>query len=74
MESIAVIKVAVGVTKAEMVSLHQDHDELFRTFALCVMKKAAICKLTTVIECECGKKCYKFYIRSNSKRDACRCR
>ena len=28
MESVAVIKVVVGVKKAELMSLHQDHDEL----------------------------------------------
>ena len=33
MKSVAGIKVAVGVKRAELVSLHQDHDEPFRTFA-----------------------------------------
>jgi len=36
-------------------SLHQDHDELFRTFATCVRSKAEICNLTKVRECEWGK-------------------
>ena len=33
LESIAVIKVAVGVKRAQLMSMHQDHDEPFRTFA-----------------------------------------
>ena len=33
MESIVVIKVAIGVKKAELMSLHQVHDEQFRMFA-----------------------------------------
>ena len=34
MVSIAVIKVAIiGVKKAELMSLHQDHDEPLKTFA-----------------------------------------
>ena len=40
MESIAVIKVAVGVRRAELMNLHQDHDEPFRTFATRVHSKA----------------------------------
>ena len=36
MESVAVIKVAVGVKREELVSLHQEHNEPFRTFATCV--------------------------------------
>ena len=54
MELIAVIKVAVGVKRAELVSLHQDHDEPFRTFATRVQSKAETCNFTTVSEC--GKK------------------
>ena len=33
MESVAVIKIAVGVKKAELMSFHRDHDEPFRIFA-----------------------------------------
>ena len=33
MESVAVIKVAIGVKRAELMRLHQDHDVPFRTFA-----------------------------------------
>ena len=56
MRSVAVIKVAVGVKRAELVSLHLDHDEPFRTFATRVRSKAETCNFTTVKECECGKK------------------
>ena len=56
MESVAVIKVAIGVKRAELMSLHQDHDEPFRTFATRVRSKAETCNFTTVSECECGKK------------------
>ena len=55
MESIAVIKVAIGVRRAELMNLHQDHDEPFRTFATRVRSKAETCNFTTVSECDCGK-------------------
>ena len=60
MESVAVIKVAVNVKKAELVSLHQDHDEPFRTFATRVRSKVETCNFTTVSKCLCGKKCYMY--------------
>ena len=56
MESVAVIKVAVGVKRAELLSLHQDHNEPFWTVTTCVRSKAETCNFTTVSECECGKK------------------
>ena len=55
MESIAVIKVAIGVKRAELMNLHQDHDEPFRTFATRVSSKAETCNFTTVSENDCGK-------------------
>ena len=42
--SIAVIKVAIGVKRAELMSLHQDHDKPFRTFATCVRRKTETLK------------------------------
>ena len=54
-ESIAVIKVAIGVRRAELMNLHQYHDEPFRTFANRVQSKAETCNFTTVSECDCGK-------------------
>ena len=56
MKSVAVVKVAIGVKSAEIVSLHQDHNESFRTFATLVQSKAETCNFTTYSECECGKK------------------
>ena len=48
MESVAIIKkVVVGVNRAELVSLHQDYDELFKTFTTRVRSKAVICNFTT---------------------------
>ena len=38
-ESAAGTKVAVGVKRAELMSLHQDHNEPFRTFAIIVEKR-----------------------------------
>ena len=55
MELIAVIEVAVGLRRAELMNLHQDHDEPFRTFATRVRSKAETCNFTTVSECDCGK-------------------
>ena len=39
-ESIAVIKVAIGVRRAKLMSLYQDHDKPFITFAIRVRSKA----------------------------------
>ena len=55
MELIAVIEVAVGLRRAELMNLHQDHNEPFRTFATRVRSKAETCNFTTVSECDCGK-------------------
>ena len=55
MESIAVIKVCVCVKRAEIMSLHQDHNELFRMFAILVRRKAETCNFTTVRSVTVGK-------------------
>ena len=54
MESLVVIKVAVGVKIAELVSFHLDHDEPFKKFATLfeVKQKLVQQKLTTASECE----------------------
>ena len=50
MDSVGVIKVAIGVKRAELMSLHQDHDGPFRTFATDVFhSKVKTCNFTTVI-------------------------
>ena len=51
MQSIAVIKVAVGVRRAELTKLSQDRDEAFRTFATRVQGKAETCKFFTMSKC-----------------------
>ena len=50
MESVPVMKVAVGFKRAELLSLHQDHDEPFRTLATRVRSKAETCNFTTTSE------------------------
>ena len=59
MESVAVIKVVVGVKRAVLVSLHQDHDEPFRTFATRVRSKVETCNFTIVSECVCENKMFQ---------------
>ena len=48
MESIAVVKVATGVKRAELMSMSQDHDEAFRTFATRVRGKVETCGFTSL--------------------------
>ena len=55
MESIAVIKVAIGVKRAELTSMSQDYDEPFRTFATRVRGKAETCNFTTTRTCPCSR-------------------
>ena len=52
MKSVAALKISVGVKTAEVVSLHQNHDEPFRTFATRVQSKEETFNFTTIIECE----------------------
>ena len=47
---------AVGVKRAELVSLHQDYDEPFRMFTTRVQSRAETCNFNTISECECVKK------------------
>ena len=56
MESIAVIKIDIGVKRAEVMCLRKDHDEPFTTFAIRVRSKTETCNFTTVSECDCGKR------------------
>ena len=53
MKSMAVIAVATGVLRAELVTMNQDRDRAFRTFAARVCSKAETCSYT--IGCSCGK-------------------
>ena len=54
MKDLAVIAVAPGVVRAELMQMHQDRDESFRTFAAKVRGKAETCGY---VNHECEKKC-----------------
>ena len=51
MKSLAVIAIATGVTRAELVQMRKEHDESFRSFAARVRGKAEICNYTTKCSC-----------------------
>ena len=53
MRSLAVIPVATGVLRTELLQLRQERDEPFRAFTARVRGKAETCAFTTT--CECGK-------------------
>ena len=53
MRSLAVIPVATGVLRTELLILRQERDEPFRAFTARVRGKAETCAFTT--RCECGK-------------------
>ena len=53
MRSLAVIPVATGVLRTELLQLRQERDEPFRAFTARVRGKAETCAFTTI--CECGK-------------------
>ena len=55
MQSFAVIPVARGVLRAELMQLQQEPNEPFRTFAAKVTGKAETCGFTSSSTCECGK-------------------
>ena len=50
----AVIPVAIGVRRAELMDLRQAPDEPFRTFAAKVKGKAETCSFTTTAKCSCS--------------------
>ena len=53
MKSLAVIAVATGVIRAELVVMQQDRDETFRSFAARVRGKAETCSYIT--KCSCAR-------------------
>lgn len=55
MQSFAVIPVAKGVIRAELMQLQQAPDEQFRTFAARVKGKAETCGFSTSASCQCGE-------------------
>ena len=55
-ESVVVIKFAMAVKRAEVMSLHQEHDEPLRTFTTRISSIVETCNFTTVSERKFGKK------------------
>ena len=53
-KSFAVIPVAIGVRRAELMLLRQAPDESFRNFAAKVTGKAETCSFRTNVKCNCG--------------------
>ena len=54
MKGFAVIPIAIGVRRAELMQLQQSPDELFRTFAARVKGKAETCQFSMSTKCNCG--------------------
>ena len=54
MRDLAVIPVAIGVRRAELMEMRQSPDEQFRTFAARVQGKAETCSFKTSIKCQCN--------------------
>ena len=55
MRSLAVIPVARGVSRAELIKMSQSDDEPIRTFAARVRGKAETCGFITAAKCKCGE-------------------
>ena len=51
---VAIIPVATGVLRAELMQMFQGSEELFITFAARVRSKAETCAFTTLSVCKCG--------------------
>ena len=58
---LAVIPKAKLVSRAELMKMKQDNDELFRTFAARVQGKASVCGFSVKKSCECGKESHTDY-------------
>ena len=54
MKALAVVPVAIGVIRAELLELKQHRDEPFRSFAARVQGKGETCDFFTSVLCECG--------------------
>ena len=66
-KSFAVIPVAIGVRRAELMQLRQAPDESFRNFAAKVTGKAETCNFRTNITCKCGNNMQADYTRETIK-------
>ena len=58
MEKLAVIPIAIGILRAELLDMKQERDESFRKFASKVKGKAETCNYTVDVECS-GAECAK---------------
>ena len=61
MRSLAVVPVARGVVRAELMQMRQMNDESFRLFAARVRGKAETCAFEISEECSCGKQVHANY-------------
>ena len=61
MEAFAVIRVAKGVTRGELMRMTQGSDESIRTFAARVQGKAETCGFVTTSKCKCGVEQQVYY-------------
>ena len=55
MKRLAVIPIATGIVRSELLEMKQLRDEAFRKFASRVRGKAETCDYTTKVRCECTK-------------------
>ena len=55
LREMAVIPVAKGVKRAELLRMHQSNDETFRTFTARVRGKAEVCGFRTDVKCHCER-------------------
>ena len=67
MKSFAVIPVAIGVRRAELMQLRQAPDELFRAFSAKVKGKAETCAFQTSLKCKCGEELVADYTTESVK-------
>ena len=67
MRSFAVIPVANGVRRAELMQLRQSPDEIFRSFAAKVKGKAETCAFRTSTKCKCGENVIADYTTESVK-------
>ena len=55
MKKLAVIPIATGIVRSELLEMKQLRDEAFRKFASRVRGKAETCEYTTSVECQCNR-------------------
>ena len=55
MKRLAVIPIATGIIRSELLEMKQLRDEAFRKFAARVRGKAETCEYTTSVKCQCSR-------------------